>query len=145
MVIRHHGEPAVVTRDNRGASTAALSTLNAGRPEEETITIRQSKYLNNLVVQDHRNIRRQIKLMTGFKSFRRAQTLLAGIGLIHLSRKGQYRTPHGDSSSQAEQFYRLAMKKISRSYGNQPTLMWQSLYCAGRISEAGWLKGCTGR
>ncbi|KNA26168.1 integrase (plasmid) [Pantoea ananatis] len=96
-----------VTIDKSGAYTAALDTLNAGRPEEETITIRQSKYLNNLVEQDHRNIKRRIKLMTGFKSFRRAQTLLAGIELVHMIRKGQYQHPHGDGLSPAEQFYLL--------------------------------------
>ncbi|OTA14415.1 transposase [Xenorhabdus vietnamensis] len=77
--IRHHGEPEMVTIDKSGANTVALATLNADKPEEENITIRQSKYLNNLVEQDHRNIKRRIRQMLGFKSFRRAQTLLAGI------------------------------------------------------------------
>ncbi|MCS4320780.1 transposase-like protein [Serratia sp. BIGb0234] len=54
--IHLHGEPEVVTIDKSGANTAALATLNASKPEEETITIRQSKYLNNLIEQDHRNI-----------------------------------------------------------------------------------------
>jgi putative transposase len=47
--IRHHGEPGVVTIDKSGANTAALTTLNASKPDEETLTIRQSQYLNNLV------------------------------------------------------------------------------------------------
>lgn len=47
--IRHHGEPEVVTIDKSGANTAALTALNASKPDEETIIIRQSKYLNNLV------------------------------------------------------------------------------------------------
>lgn len=68
----------VVTVDKSGANTAALTTLNAGKPEDERITVRQSKYLNNLVEQDHHNIKRRIKLMAGFKSFRQAQTILAG-------------------------------------------------------------------
>ncbi|MFG6070410.1 IS6 family transposase [Stenotrophomonas indicatrix] len=106
--IRHHGEPEVVTIDKSGANTAALDTLNAGRPDEETITIRQNKYLNNLVEQDHRNIKRRIKLMTGFKSFRRAQTVLAGIELIHMIRKGQLQHSAGNGLSPAEQLYLLA-------------------------------------
>jgi putative transposase len=77
--IRHHGEPEVVTIDKSGAHTAALSTLNADKPEEDIITVRQSKYLNNLIDPDHRNIKRLIRPMLGFKSFRRAQTILAGI------------------------------------------------------------------
>ncbi|MFV8988267.1 DDE-type integrase/transposase/recombinase, partial [Serratia fonticola] len=67
-----------------------LTILNADKPEEETMSVRQNKYLNNLVEQDHRNIKRRIRPMLGFKSFRRAQTILAGIELIHMIRKGQY-------------------------------------------------------
>lgn len=106
--IRQHGEPEVVTIDKSGANTAALATLNAGKPDEETITVRQSKYLNNLVEQDHRNIKRRIRPMLGFKSFRRAQTILSGIELIHMIRKGQLVHPAGDGLSPTEQFYLLA-------------------------------------
>ncbi|MGJ0580438.1 IS6 family transposase [Xenorhabdus bovienii] len=105
--IRHHSEPERVTIDKSGANTAALATLNADKPEEENITLRQSKYLNNLVEQDHRNIKRRIRQMLGFKSFRRAQTLLAGIELIHMIRKGQYSQPEDKALSPAEIFYRL--------------------------------------
>ncbi|EKP26909.1 ISYps1 transposase [Klebsiella michiganensis] len=65
----------MVTIDKSGANTAVLATVNANKSEEEIITIRQSKYLNNLIEQEHRNIKRRIRLMLGFKSFRRAQTL----------------------------------------------------------------------
>jgi putative transposase len=106
--IRHHGEPEMVTIDKSGSNMAALTTLNADKSDEESITIRQNKYLNNLVEQDHRNIKRQIKLMTGFKSFRRSQTLLAGIELLHMIRKGQYQHPQGEGLSPAEQFCLLA-------------------------------------
>ena len=105
--IRHQGEPEIVTIDKSGANTAALTTLNADKPEEETITVRQNKYLNNLVEQDHRNIKRRIRLMQGFKSFRRAQTILAGIEMIHMIRKGQYQHSKNDGLSAAEQFYLL--------------------------------------
>lgn len=97
----------MVTIDKSGANTAALVTLNTDKPAEEIITIRQNKYLNNLIEQDHRNIKRRIRQMLGFKSFRRAQTLLAGIELLHMIRKGQYQHPAGDEMSPAEQFYLL--------------------------------------
>ncbi|PHM51787.1 transposase [Xenorhabdus hominickii] len=67
--IRHHGEPEMVTIDKSGTNTAALATLNADKPEEENITIRQSKYLNNLVEQDHRNIKRRIRRCWGSNRF----------------------------------------------------------------------------
>ena len=106
--IRHYGGPGVVTIDKSGANTAAMTMLSVGRPDEETITVRQSKYLNNLVEHDHPNIKRRIRQMLGFKLFRRAQTILAGIELIHMIRKGQFRYPAGDGLSPAEQFYLLA-------------------------------------
>jgi transposase-like protein len=106
--IRHHGEPEIVTIDKSRANTAALGTLNADKPDEETITVRQSKYLNNLVEQDHRNIKRRIRPMLGFKSFRRAQALLEGIELIHMTRKGHYQHPESEGLPPAEQFYLFA-------------------------------------
>lgn len=103
--IRQHGEPEVVTLDKSGANTAALATLNAGQSKDDVITVRQQKYLNNLVEQDHRNIKRRIRPMLGFKSFRRAQGVLAGIEVVAMIRKGQYQHPQGDGLSPAEQFY----------------------------------------
>lgn len=103
--IRHHGEPEVVTIDKSGANTAALARLNADKVTDETIIVRQQKYLNNLVEQDHRNIKRRIRPMLGFMSFRLAQTLLAGIEVVQMIRKGQYQHPEGDGLFPAEQFY----------------------------------------
>jgi len=103
--IRQHGEPEVVTIDKSGANTAALAALNAGKSKDDAITIRQQKYLNKLVEQDHRNIKRRIRPMLGFKSFRRAQGVLAGIEVVTMIRKGQYQHPEGDDLSRAEQFH----------------------------------------
>jgi transposase-like protein len=85
-----------------------LASLNAEKPDEETITARQSKYLNNLIEQDHRNIKQRTRLMLGFKSFRRAKTIFAGIELIHMIRKGQYQNQQNDGLSPAEELYLLA-------------------------------------
>ena len=103
--IRQHGEPEVVTIDKSGANTAALAALNTGKSKDDAITVRQQKYLNNLVEQDHRNIKRRIRPMMGFKSFRRAQGILAGIEVVAMIGKGQYQHPEGDGLSPAEQFY----------------------------------------
>jgi transposase-like protein len=105
--IRHHGKPEVVTIDKSGANRAALITLNTDKPDEEIIAIRQNKHLNNLVAQDHRNIKRRTRPMLGFKSFRRTQTLLASIELIHMIRKWQLAHPTGSALSPVEQFYLL--------------------------------------
>nr|WP_306309318.1 IS6 family transposase [Xenorhabdus anantnagensis] len=88
--MRQHGQPDVTTIDKSSANKAAVDELNKGKPKEELIVIRQNKYLNNLIEQDHRNVKRRISLMLGFKHFRQTQTVLAGIELVSMLRKGQY-------------------------------------------------------
>lgn len=73
--------------DKSGANLAALEALNAGR--QTPIRIRQNKYLNNIVEQDHRAIKRIIKPMMGFKDFRCARILLSGLELVHMIANGQ--------------------------------------------------------
>jgi len=85
--IERNGEPEVVTIDKSGANLAALEAINAGR--ETPIRIRQSKYLNNIIEQDHRAIKRRTRPMLGFKKFRCARILLGGIEIMHLIVKGQ--------------------------------------------------------
>jgi putative transposase len=79
-------------------------------PDREVpIKIRQSKYLNNLVEQDHRAIKRRTRPMLGFKNFRCARILLAGIELMHLIAKGQMNCASGTRPSAADLFYDLAI------------------------------------
>ena len=73
-----------------------------------SIEVRQIKYLNNIVEQDHRAVKRITKPMMGFKSFRAARNVLAGIELMHMIRKGQMVTSENDERSFADQFYALA-------------------------------------
>ena len=105
--IRHQGEPEVITLDKSSANKAAVDTLNIGKSPAESITLRQNKYLNNLIEQDHRNIKRRIRPMLGFKSFRRAQTVLTGIEILSMLRKGQYSQPKEKVLSPAAMFYYL--------------------------------------
>ena len=76
---------------------------------DETYRIRQSKYLNNLVEQDHRAIKRRTRPMLGFKNFRCARILLSGIELMHMIVKGQMKCARGTRQSAANQFYSLAI------------------------------------
>ena len=69
--------PETVTIDKSGANLAALHAVNAER--ETPIKIRQVKYLNNVVEQDHRAIKRIIRPMLGFKDFHCARVILSGI------------------------------------------------------------------
>ena len=56
----------------------------------EDMKVRSSKYLNNPVEQDHRNIKSRTKVMLGFKRFRNAAITLSGIELVHRIRKDQF-------------------------------------------------------
>ena len=69
--------------------------------------VRQVKYLNNIVEQDHCAIKRVTRPMLNFKSFRSAYCELAGIELMHMIRKGQFETNGPNAMSFADQFYAL--------------------------------------
>ena len=73
------------------------------------IVMRQNKYLNNLVEQDHRAVKRVTGPMFGFKSFWSARILIAGIETMHMIKKGQMGCPAGSTTSAANQFYSLAV------------------------------------
>jgi putative transposase len=72
------------------------------------IVIRQVKYLNNIVEQDHRSVKRVTHPMLGFKSFEAAQCILSGIELMHMLRKGQLAGGVEQGLTAAEQFYTVA-------------------------------------
>jgi putative transposase len=100
----HHGTPEKITIDKSGANTAAIESYNA---EHETdIEIRQVKYLNSIVEQDHRAITRPVRPMMGFKAFWSAAVTLAGIEIMHMTRKRQLRA--AGKLRLAQQFYLLA-------------------------------------
>lgn len=101
-----HGVPEKITIDKSGANTAAITSIQAdsGLPFE----MRQSKYLNNLVEQDHRAIKRITRSMLGFKSFRCARILIAGIEVMHMIRKDQLGGIEDRASSAANQSHSLS-------------------------------------
>ena len=98
--------PDKVTMDKSGANKAAIDDINDGL--ENSIVVRQVKYLNNIVEQDHRAIKRVTRPMLGFKSFQSAKNILAGIELMHMIRKGQFMMAGCDGMPFADQFYALA-------------------------------------
>jgi transposase-like protein len=102
--IGQNGTPEKITIDKSGANTAAIESYNKDR--EAGIEIRQMKYLNNIVEQDDRAVKRLVRPMLGFKSFRSAHVTLTGIELMHMIRKGQLQTTGELRPAQA--FYSLA-------------------------------------
>lgn len=84
--------PKVRAIDNIGANTAAFKSLNdtlKAIGSRQRIEVYRSKYLNNMVEQDHRNIKRRIRSMRGFKNFISAAVILDGIETAQMIRKGQ--------------------------------------------------------
>jgi transposase-like protein len=74
----------------------------------QPVVVHQVKYLNNIVEQDHRAVKRMTKPMLGFKSFQSAKNILAGIELMHMIHKGQMMMEGAEQMSFAEQFHALA-------------------------------------
>jgi putative transposase len=103
--IAHNGVPETVTIDQSGSNLAALKAINVER--ETPIKIRQKKYLNNIVEQDHRAIKRRIRPMLGFKKINCARILLVGIELMHMIKKGQIKN-YQLGCTPAQLFYSLA-------------------------------------
>ena len=93
QAIDHNGLPNKVVIDQSGANNAGLENINiliflAGLLC--FIDILKVKYLNNIVEQDHRFIKKITKPMMGFKAFHSASATLAGIETAHMIRKGQF-------------------------------------------------------
>ena len=101
-----NGLPEKVNMDKSGANKAAIDQIIEDKGL--SIIVRQVKYLNNMVEQDHRGIKLVTRPMLGFKSFRAARNILAGIELMHMLRKGQLNLVGCENMSFADQFYALA-------------------------------------
>ena len=87
--IGNNGKPRVINIDKSGANKSGIRIINRDLLKVRKIKIRQCKYLNNIVEQDHRNIKRRISIDTGFKEFESAKRTLAGIEVVNIIRKGQ--------------------------------------------------------
>ena len=84
------GWPRKVNLDGNVASHRALRLLRQEDPRWQSVVMRTRRYLNNIVEQDHRAIKRRCAAMLGFKSFGTAAITLAGIELAHRIRKRQF-------------------------------------------------------
>ncbi|MCA1636075.1 MAG: IS6 family transposase [Acidobacteria bacterium] len=90
--VQRHDAPERITLDGYPATHTAVAELKANgviRPETKVWT---SKYLNNIIEQDHRRVKQRIYPMLGFKRFRNAVIAITGIELAQKIRKGQFDT-----------------------------------------------------
>ena len=99
----HTQAPRVITVDKNAAYPVAMERLKADETIAKETELRQIKYLNNVIEQDHRNTKRIVKPMMGFKSFNSARRTLSGIEAMNTIRKGQIKgISQGNSVSQAK-------------------------------------------
>ena len=91
--IGNNGKPRIVNIDKSGSNSSAILTVNKRSLSTKKIKIRKVKYLNNIIEQDHRRIKRRIRIMTGFKEFESAQRTLSGIEVVNIIKKDQIINP----------------------------------------------------
>jgi len=85
----HALTPRVITVDKNAAYPPAFEALQQERILPETCRLRPCKYLNNIVEQDHRFIKRRVNPGLGFGAFATAQRTIQGYEAMHMLHKGQ--------------------------------------------------------
>ena len=104
--INLHDVPGKITIDKSGANSATIESVMVDACVD--ILMRKNQYLNNIVEQDHRAIKRITRPMLDFKSFWSARIIIAGNETMHMIRKGQMDCPEGRIMSATNQLYSLA-------------------------------------
>ena len=101
--IRSNVQPIKINIDKSGSNTAAIKSYND--EEGSDIEIRQKRYLNNIIEQDHRPIKQLCSASLGFKTFRTARITIGGFESMRIIRKRQVKV---EGNTSAEIFYSLA-------------------------------------
>lgn len=86
---QHNPTPRVIVTDKNIAYLPAIEQLKKEKRIPDSCDYRREKYLNNMVEQDHRFVKRKMRFMMGFKSFRTTHYLVRGLEAMHMIRKGQ--------------------------------------------------------
>ncbi|MGX5634053.1 IS6 family transposase [Bacillus thuringiensis] len=104
LISCHAKKPRSITADGDKAYPVAIRELKEEKGIPHGIPLLVKKYLNNIIEQDHRFIKKRIRNMLGLKSWRTATKMIAGIEAMHMIKKGQ--TLQGEKSVQ-KQIYLL--------------------------------------
>ena len=103
--IRNNALPVKINIDKSGSNCSAIQACNIAKGTD--IEIRQIKYLNNIIEQDHRFIKKRIRGMLGFKAYESASITLTGIEMVRMIKKGQIICEGQSAQTQSEIFYSL--------------------------------------
>ena len=102
--------PTKITLDGYAASHRAVGELKDTGELPKRVVLRSSKYLNNLIEQDHRRIKQRLRPMLGLKSFRTARVVIGGIELAERIKKGQFKIGKlGGSTATMPEIWRAAL------------------------------------
>jgi IS6 family transposase len=91
MQLRHQAMARVMNVDKNPAYPAAVEALKADGMIPRRVELRQCKYLNNRIEQDHRTVKKRVWLAKGYGSFHSAWRTLQGIEAVQMIRKGRVR------------------------------------------------------
>jgi transposase, IS6 family len=95
--------PFSISVDKNAAYPEAFSTSQAERIVPKDCKLRRVKYLNNVIEQDHRFIKKKVRASLCFRAFHTAERTLEGIESLHMMRKGQVKRLDGsDAAGQAK-------------------------------------------
>lgn len=103
----HVSKPRVITIDKNPAYPIAIEQLKKEKSIPEGMQIRQQKYLNNIVEQDHRFIKKRVRSMLGLKTFRTAKQIICGVEVMHMLKKGQLPQREKSVKNEIEFIHRL--------------------------------------
>lgn len=107
LAFSHVSKPRVITVDKNPAYPIAIQELKEEKQMPKGIKLRQVKYFNNIVEQDHRFIKKRIRPMLGLKSLRTAKRIIAGIEAMHIIKKGQTLQREKSVQNQKEFIHKL--------------------------------------
>jgi transposase-like protein len=85
-------KPTKITLDAYAASHRAVREMKEAGELSRRVRVRSSQYLNNLIEQDHRRVKKRMRPMLGFKRFENAAVTISGIELAEKIKKGQFKT-----------------------------------------------------
>src|SRR5208282_3830250 len=99
-----HPHPRVINTDQAGLYYSAIAGMKTEGTLRRRCCHRPIQYLNNILEQDHRAIKRRVKAKQGFRAFHAARRTIAGYEAINMMRKGQARWANHDDVRRQNQF-----------------------------------------
>jgi transposase-like protein len=103
----HVSKPRVMTVDKNPAYPIAIEQFKNEKSISTGMQLRQQKYLNNIVEQDHRFIKKRVRSMLGLKMFRTAKQIICGVEVMHMLKKGQLQQGVKSVQSEIEFIHKL--------------------------------------